>query len=159
MNLRCFYIQFLVSAPVSDWFFYSIIYHETSKLVDSRQTGFQWRISLGLIYLDNLAKTISYQLFKTCSSKDNILHIYLQQLFFIRLPNSCITNFCTYFHVWTLKQLNGTYLHPVSYSCFEATQLLRNYHVPIYLSEILGLYHRQRMWCHQQNYIPPNKKY
>ena len=25
----------------------------------------------------------------------------------------------------------------------------------IYLSEILGLYHSQKMWCHQQNYILP----
>ena len=44
-------------------------------------------------------------------------------------------------------------LHLILYSCFETTELLRNYHVPIYLSEILGFYHRQKMRCHQQNYI------
>ena len=70
MNLCCIYIQFLVSACVSDLFFYSVLYHETSKLVDSSQTGPQWRISLRLSFVlesYNLAtllkQTISYQLF------------------------------------------------------------------------------------------------
>ena len=70
INLCCFYIQFVVNALVSDWFFYSILYHETSKLVGSSQTGFQWRISLGLSFVLEsynlttlLKQTISYLLF------------------------------------------------------------------------------------------------
>ena len=55
----------------------------------------------------------------------------------------------------TLEQVNDTNLHSVSCSCFETTPSLRIYHVSVYLSEILGFYHRQRMWCHKQNYILP----
>ena len=81
MNLCCIYIQFLVSARVSDLLFYSVLYHETSKLVDSSQTGPQWRISLRLSFvlestlLGNLAKTDNFlpaflHKFGTCSSED-----------------------------------------------------------------------------------------
>ena len=70
MNLCCLCIQFVVTTLASDWFFYSVSYHETSKLVESSQTGLQWRISLGLSFVlepYNLAtllkQTISYQLF------------------------------------------------------------------------------------------------
>ena len=46
-------------------------------------------------------------------------------------------------------------LHLILDSCFATTELLRDYHVPIYLSEILGFYHKQKTWCHQQNYMLP----
>ena len=66
MNLCCHYIQFVVS----DWCFYSIIYHETFKLVGSSQTGIQYRISLGVPFVLEscnlttlLKQTISYQPF------------------------------------------------------------------------------------------------
>ena len=52
------------------WFFYSVLYHKTFKLVDSSQTGLQWRISLGLSFVlqsynltSLLKQIISYQLF------------------------------------------------------------------------------------------------
>ena len=63
-------MQFIVSARISDWFFYSILYQEISKLADSSQTGLQWRILLGLSFVLELynlrtllKQTISHQLF------------------------------------------------------------------------------------------------
>ena len=152
-----------MSACVSDWFFYSILYHETSKLVDNSQTGIQWRISSGLSFVlesYNLAtllkQTISYQLFYI-----NLKLAHQRIMFYQYVPPAAFVYWTPkffyhqflhrYFHVCTRQQVNDTYL----YSSFETNQLLRNYHVPIYLSGILGLYRRQRMWRHQQNYIFP----
>ena len=96
-----------------------------------------------------------------CSSKYNVLSICTPNSLY--LLDSQILAFLhyqffpRYFHVCILQQVNDIYLHSVSNSCSETTQLLRNYHVPIYLSEIIGLYHRQKKWCHHQNYILCNQ--
>ena len=67
------------------WFFYSVLYHKTFKLVDSSQTGLQWRISLGLSFVlqsYNLTSLLKHNFiptflhkFEMCSSKDNVLSI------------------------------------------------------------------------------------
>ena len=159
------YIQFVVSARVSDWFFCSILYLETSKLVDSIQTGLRWKISLGLSFAlepyklttllkHNLLPAFLHK-FETCSSKYNVLSIYTPSSY-CQIPKFlCRQCFPRYFHVRILQQVNDTHLHSISYCCFEITQLLRNYHASIYLLENLGLYHTQKVWFHQQNYILP----
>ena len=105
-----------------------------------------------------LKQTISYQLFyiNLKSALERIMfYLYVPPIAFVyKTPKFLYHQFLPrYFHVCTLQQVNDTYFHSISYSCFETTQLLRNCYVPIYLSEILGLYHRQRIWCHQQKYI------
>ena len=92
--------------------------HWTSKLVDSSQTRLQWRISLGLSFVLEsynfttlLKQTISYQRFlhkfEMRSSKDNALSICTPSIFFffIRLPNSCFTNFWTFLFVPSIKEM------------------------------------------------------
>ena len=115
MNLCYLYVQFVVCARWSDWFFYSILHHGTSKLMDSSQTGLQWKISLGLIFvLDSydliilLKQTISYRFF--CMYLKRVRQkimfcLHVPPIAFIRFPNSYITNFCpdTFMFVFSNK--------------------------------------------------------
>ena len=83
MNLCCHYIQFVVS----DWCFYSIIYHETFKLVGSSQTVANSPLCVRVMQLDNLAKTDNFvpaflHKFETYLLKDNVLSISIPNSFF-----------------------------------------------------------------------------
>ena len=82
-----------------------------------------------------------------CSSKDNVLSLGTPNSFYL-LNSLILTYLYPRASKWHFIQFRST-----SYSCFETTKLLRNYDVLIYLSETLGLYHKQKVWYHQQNYI------
>ena len=110
----------------------------TSKLVDSSQTELQWRISLGLSFVLEsyilttlLKQTISYQPFYI-----NLKQVPNDNVLSIPTPNS--------FYLLDSQILSSPIFAQILSCCFETTQLLRNYHVPIYLWEILGIYHRQK---------------
>ena len=88
MVLCYLFIQFLMSALVSDWFCYSIVYHETSKLVESSQTGLQWRISIGLSFVLEshnlttlLKQKISYKVFYL-----NLKRAHQRIMFYVYVP-------------------------------------------------------------------------
>ena len=146
----CLYIHFVVSARVSDWFFYSILYHKTSKLVDSSQTGLQRRISLGLSFVLK-SNNLTTLLKQTISSQPICINLKRVRRC---LLDSQIHESSIFGQIFSCFYLSTSKWH---LSSFNFIKLLRNHSIPMKLS-CCNLFIRDSRFLSQAKNVLPSLK-